>query len=211
MFRACYVVPHVSHATLAAGVLMGPYRGDVVKPPPPNKPEPAGDSTSSGTGQKQPRSSWLDGPTSALPPVGRWPGERLGLPQSGVGAMAGYGPRIAALFIDWFASYAVALLLFSLTHRGGGSPWQHRAFGFWPWLVFVLEMTIFVALTGSSFGHTVMGLRVMRVSDQQRPSFVAAFMRAFFIGIVIPPVVVDRDGRGLHDRAVNTVLVRTRG
>jgi hypothetical protein len=52
---------------------------------------------------------------------------------------------------------------------------------------------------------------VLRVNDPRRPNLFQAFMRAFFIGIVIPAVVIDRDGRGLHDRAVNTVLIRTRG
>jgi len=36
-------------------------------------------------------------------------------------------------------------------------------------------------------------------------------MRTLLLAIVIPAVVTDRDGRGLHDRAVNTVLIRARG
>ena len=34
-------------------------------------------------------------------------------------------------------------------------------------------------------------------------------LRTVLICLVIPPLVWDSDGRGLHDRAVNTVVVRS--
>jgi hypothetical protein len=38
-------------------------------------------------------------------------GQRLGLPQEGPGSVAGWGRRVAALFIDWFASLLVTRLI----------------------------------------------------------------------------------------------------
>ena len=38
-----------------------------------------------------------------------------------------------------------------------------------------------------------------------------AVLRTALIALVLPPLVRDADGRGLHDRAAATVVVRTRG
>src|SRR5260370_18242013 len=55
--------------------------------------------------------SWLTGVRPAGPPS-RYPRERLGLPETGTGAVAGFGVRIVALFIDWslFTAIAIAAL-----------------------------------------------------------------------------------------------------
>ena len=51
---------------------------------------------------------------SATPPSGTVPGpssyagQRLGLPEQGRGSVAGWGRRVAALFVDWIASILVA-------------------------------------------------------------------------------------------------------
>ncbi|MGZ6780946.1 MAG: RDD family protein, partial [Mycobacterium sp.] len=59
--------------------------------------------------------SWLSGP----PPVGPgptdrrpndYPGQRLGLPQTGPRSLTGMGRRIGALFIDWLIAYGLAAL-----------------------------------------------------------------------------------------------------
>ncbi|HXL61149.1 MAG TPA: RDD family protein, partial [Mycobacterium sp.] len=39
-----------------------------------------------------------------------YPGQRLGLPQTGPRSLAGMGRRIAALFVDWFIAYGLAAL-----------------------------------------------------------------------------------------------------
>ena len=39
-----------------------------------------------------------------------YPGERLGLPAAGVGSVAGFGRRLAALTIDWFIGYGIAAM-----------------------------------------------------------------------------------------------------
>ncbi|MGO9653847.1 MAG: RDD family protein, partial [Mycobacterium sp.] len=37
-----------------------------------------------------------------------YPGERLGLPESGPGSLAPVGRRVAALTIDWLIAYGLA-------------------------------------------------------------------------------------------------------
>jgi uncharacterized RDD family membrane protein YckC len=46
--------------------------------------------------------------------------------------------------------------------------------------------------------------------DGRRPGFGAAVIRTVLLCLLIPPVVYDTDGRGLHDRAANTIVLRTR-
>jgi uncharacterized RDD family membrane protein YckC len=140
-----------------------------------------------------------------LPPAGAYPGERLGLPQDGVGAMAGYGIRIVALLLDWLASSLVAYEII----RFAGLKSQTR--GTLTLVVFIVEVVFFVTLMNASFGQAICGLRVLRVDNHARPGFFRALFRTLLLSIVIPAVVTDRDGRGLHDRAVNTVLIRARG
>ena len=37
-----------------------------------------------------------------------------------------------------------------------------------------------------------------------------SLIRAVLLCLGIPPLIVDRDGRGLHDRLAGTVIVRSR-
>ncbi len=133
-------------------------------------------------------------------------GERLGLPPAGPGSVAGFGRRIAALFIDWFASMLVAMLAFRLAW---GSPDLSLAtLG-----VFALEVAVLTWLTGSSFGQRIVGVRVVRLLPDRaglgRLELIPVVARTILVCLVVPPVVYDRDGRGLHDRAAASVVVRS--
>jgi uncharacterized RDD family membrane protein YckC len=153
---------------------------------------------------------WLD---SWMPgaPVGSngltdsdYPGERLGLPAAGAGSVAGFGRRLAALTIDWFIGYGIAAMF--ATPDPAVNPW----FG---WLVlgvwFVLT-AVPVAAFGASAGMTALGLRVVPVNGGTAVGPVYVLLRTALIAVVVPPLVRDVDGRGWHDRAAGTVVVRTR-
>src|SRR3954463_5957874 len=89
-----------------------------------------------------------------------WPGERLGLPRSGPGAIAGWGRRILALFVDWVLSSLVASVI---TGRSVASP----AEGLERWLpliIFALEVWVLTATLGASAGQLVAGVNVRRVN-----------------------------------------------
>jgi uncharacterized RDD family membrane protein YckC len=72
--------------------------------------------------------------------------------------------------------------------------------------IFALEVTVLTWLWGSSFGQRLVGLRV--VGRTRRLGLVATALRTVLICIVLPPLVWDADGRGLHDRAVDSLVVR---
>lgn len=133
-------------------------------------------------------------PSNGSASASGWPGRRLGLPPEGTGSIARLGRRLVALAIDWAAATALSFGFL------GGDPWVTLA-------VFVAVQVVFVALAGSSPGHRLIGLRVVR-TDGAAPGLVDALVRGVLIALVIPPVVVDVDQRGLHDRARGTVLLR---
>ena len=51
-------------------------------------------------------------------------------------------------------------------------------------------------------------MRVARL-DGRPVGFLWALVRTLLLITVIPPLVTDRDLRGLHDRAANTIVIRS--
>lgn len=133
-----------------------------------------------------------------------YPGQSLGLPEDGRGALAPWSARVGALVIDWGASMAVAVGAF------GGGVLTERGWRAWTVLtVFVLQKALLTALTGSSFGQLITGVGVTRVGGEP-VGWVRAFARAVMVGLVLPAVVVGTDRRGLDDLALDTLVVRRR-
>lgn len=130
-----------------------------------------------------------------------YPGRRLGRPERGRGSLARVPRRILALFIDWFLCLGISHLLF-----GGGDSLVHSLLIS---AVFWVYQGILVGVMGHSIGHLICGMQVQTVFGEPA-GFGRAFLRGLLVTIVIPVLVVDEDGRGLHDRVVNTVLVRIR-
>ena len=143
--------------------------------------------------------------TSSPPagPVGTpYAGERLGLPPEGRGAVAGWPRRVLALFVDWLTCLLVAGAI------GGSAVMEsHGAESWLPLLVFLVEATVLTALVGGSFGQLLLRVAVVRM-DRRPLSLLTALLRTFLICLVVPPVVYNRDQRGLHDLATGTVAVR---
>ncbi|GLY72143.1 RDD family protein [Actinoallomurus iriomotensis] len=143
--------------------------------------------------------TWLSGARAAGADLG-YPGERMGLPQQGPGSVAGYGRRLVALVVDWFLALLVAQILSALLHW---SPTMRSVvtlaiFGVLSWLL--------TGLFGTTVGKRLAGLRVA-VPNGGRVGLLWAFERAVLLVLLIPAVLWDRDHRGLHDRAANTVVV----
>ncbi|MGO2041542.1 MAG: RDD family protein, partial [Cellulosimicrobium funkei] len=77
-------------------------------------------------------------------------------------------------------------------------------------LVFAIENVLLVSTLGFTVGHRVMGIRVRRLAEPARMVGLGrGVLRTVLLCLVIPAVVWDADGRGLHDRAAGTVLVRS--
>jgi uncharacterized RDD family membrane protein YckC len=122
-----------------------------------------------------------------------YPGEKLGLPEKGPGSVAGMGRRLGALLIDWVICTLIAVAAF------------HDQY--WTLAVFAAQDYVLTALTGLTLGKRLTGIRVARL-DGRPVGFLWALVRTALLLTVVPPLVADRDLRGLHDRAANTVVVR---
>ncbi len=116
---------------------------------------------------------------------------------------AGLGRRLAAIAIDWGVSVLVAVLLFPQASYGS------LASSLGTLVVFAVEVAVLTWLMGCSFGQRLLGLAVLR-TDGGRLGLLRAVARTLLICLVVPAVVYDADGRGLHDRAVGSIVIRTR-
>jgi uncharacterized RDD family membrane protein YckC len=123
------------------------------------------------------------------------------LPASGPGSAGGIGRRLAALFIDWFACLAI---VFAVT---GGLRAEDVDRGLLTLGVFFIEVTLLTWLQGASFGQRLVRLVVAPVG-RPRVGLPAAALRTLLLCLVIPALVMQPNGRGLHDLAVGTVVVR---
>lgn len=130
------------------------------------------------------------------------PGDRFGLPAQGPGSVARFGPRLLALVVDWLTCQLVVALVLGSEVWIGGDGASLAVLG-----VFVLEQTLLVGLLGYSVGHRLLRIRVARL-DGQLVGLVRALGRAVLVALVVPPLVMDRDARGLHDLAAGTVVIR---
>ncbi|CAL9626516.1 hypothetical protein SUDANB95_05944 [Actinosynnema sp. ALI-1.44] len=151
--------------------------------------------------------SWLSGPRSALEPgadsgdgtAQRWRGERLGLPQSGPGAVAGTGRRAFAILLDFALAMGVASVF---TYPELPRNWSLLA-----WFAITV---IGVGFFGFTPGHAVFGLRVARTDGSATVGLPRAALRSLLIFPIIPAVIWDADGRCLHDKASGTIVLRAR-
>lgn len=125
-----------------------------------------------------------------------WRGQRLGLPQDGPGSLATAGRRVLALLIDWLPCSILAQLL-------------SRNPALTALVLFALLSVATISLFSGTPGHAALGIRVARV-DGSEPGFGRAVIRTVLLCVVIPAVVWDADGRGLHDKVVDCMVIRTR-
>jgi hypothetical protein len=132
----------------------------------------------------------------AAPPAAEkatYPGQGLGLPERGPGSVASMPRRILALFIDWLLSMLIA---YGLTHSQ-----------FWTIAVFAIEVYVLTATTGFTVGKRLVGIRTVRTNGGL-VGFGWAAVRTAILLTAIPPLLTDRDLRGMHDRASDTVVIR---
>lgn len=134
-----------------------------------------------------------------------YPGQRLGLPESGAGSVARVGRRIGALAIDYAAATVIAVAFFGYDQFAlpAEAGWTQFA----PLTVFAVMNVLFLPTLGGTPGHRVLGMRLQRL-DGAWVGLWRPILRTALLVVVIPAVVWDADQRGLHDKAAGTVLVR---
>jgi hypothetical protein len=135
----------------------------------------------------------IPAPAAPSPDGWRWPGERLGLPESGPRSIARAGRRIGALMIDWGLSVLLSVAFF-----------HYDAFATLG--IFALTQVVFLTLVSGSVGQVAFRMRVVPIAGGWigvwRP-----LVRTLLLCVVVPALIWDRDQRGLHDKAAGTVLV----
>ncbi|WP_314647686.1 RDD family protein [uncultured Microbacterium sp.] len=137
--------------------------------------------------------------------VNSYPGERLGLPESGPGSIGRPGRRIGALVIDYVAATIIATAF--LGYDQFALPTEAGLTQFAPMAVFAVLQILFIPTAGGSPGHRILGMRVVRL-DGGWVGLWRPIVRTLLLIVVVPAVVWDADQRGLHDKVVGTVLIR---
>jgi RDD family len=133
---------------------------------------------------------------------GDYPGQRLGLPQTGPRSLARMGRRIGALLIDWLIAYGLAALGLTL---GIVSMATLSTAVLIVWFVLgVVSLRLF----GFTPGQLAFGLTVVPVDARLHVGIGRAVARGLLIALVVPALVTDSDMRGLQDRVTNTAVVR---
>lgn len=137
----------------------------------------------------------------------------LGLPSEGPGSPSTLGPRVVALVVDAIASSLVAALVLSFTPRDNDLPGAAAHLpGSWSLLPLAIDYLVGVLLTGQTLGMYFTRIRVVAVDRRPSPSRVRPLqivIRTVLLFLFIPAVIIDRNGRGVHDRIAGTVVVRT--
>ncbi|WP_250030342.1 RDD family protein [Paractinoplanes maris] len=124
-------------------------------------------------------------------------GTQGALDLSGV-KLASLGRRAGALLIDWALATVIATLLVDDLRA---NPWPQLG-------VFVLAHAFFVGLFGQTAGMALARIRCVSIVDGGAIGLPRAIIRALLLALVIPAVINDGDGRGLHDRAARSVMVQ---
>ena len=115
------------------------------------------------------------------------------------------GRRMLGIALDWLAAYAITLGFFA---GGGDFLERSRGVGGTVLLVMALQYLILVSFGGSSFGHRLVGLKVIRFSDGGTASPIQVLIRTVLMIIIVTAITFDENGRGVNERLSNTVLVR---
>lgn len=135
-------------------------------------------------------------------------GQSLGLPPAGGGSVAPLLRRTVALLVDWALCTLIAVGIF-------GMEWGQvqGAEAFLPLGLLLVENVLLVSTLGTTVGHRLLGIRVVAVDGLPQaapPPLLRSAARAALLCLFVPALVMNADGRGLHDKAARTVVVRAR-
>lgn len=133
-------------------------------------------------------------------------GEQIGLPQTGSGSLATGGTRLGAFAVDALASGLIAALFVS--NRGGSDGIAGALPGSWSLIPLVIDYVVGSLVAGRTLGMYLMGLRLVRVDASAPVDPRRIVVRTLLLILLVPALVSDRDGRGLHDRFSDTAVVK---
>lgn len=109
---------------------------------------------------------------------------------------ASLGRRFGALLIDWVLCLLIANFFGDPVHDG----WP-------PVLVLIVEYGFFVGLFAQTPGMFITRIRCVSYADGGRIGVLRALARGLLLCLVIPPLIMDDQRRGLHDRLVGSIVL----
>ena len=163
-----------------------------------------GDPASGSTAPERPVRSPRPRPEAAPPggdePEG-YPGDRLGLPETGPGSVATLARRGGQFLLDALLG---GLLAAVFTYPALPQNWSL--------LTWAILMIVPVAVVGATPAMALLGLRVVRLDRPESAGvgLLWTLVRTASVFFIVPALIMDRDSRGIHDRASRTVVIRTR-
>ena len=122
-------------------------------------------------------------------------------------SVAPMGKRLLALIIDWLLCALIASSVTGHALFAGAGDKHYFAAQYATLGLFVLEVYLLTAVSGLTVGKRLLRMRAIS-TDGGAPGFKWAAVRTQLLLFVVPACLTDRDGRGLHDRAANTIVVR---
>jgi len=108
--------------------------------------------------------------------------------------------RLLALIFDWVAAILVVQVI------PNGPDYGTQTNSLLTLIVFATEVALFTWLMGSSFGQRIVGLRVRDFDSGSNPTIGQSVFRTLLIVLLVPPLLADTEGRGLHDRIAKTKI-----
>lgn len=150
---------------------------------------------------KETAGTWLEGPPR--PAGAGYPGDRLGLPELGRGSIAGQGAKLGAFVVDLVVAAIIAFV--ATTPHSSHEQYVTNLISDG---VFVLVTAVLLTASGRTLGMRALGLQVVRLDG--RTMGWRSLPRQVLCALLVPALIVDRDHRGLHDKAVATAVVRVR-
>ena len=117
------------------------------------------------------------------------------------------GRRLLALIVDWLLCALIASSLTGHVLFGGAGDKHYFAAQYATLGLFVLEVYLLTAISGLTVGKRLFRIRTIS-TDGRPPGFKWAALRTLLLLCVVPACLTDRDLRGMHDRAANTIVVR---
>jgi uncharacterized RDD family membrane protein YckC len=114
-----------------------------------------------------------------------------------------FGLRLGAFVVDSIAADLLAVIVNGGYHVGGR---QNLS----TYLAFLAIEIVFVTLAGQTPGMRVAGFAVVRETDLGRPRLQWVLLRTVLLAVIVPALIVNDEGRAMHDRAAGLRMVRTR-